>query len=97
MAALISSKEAFELGASTASYRDKSIAASLIGLSGFGDASMPARRETRRGEVKSEDGGSNGWMVEGWPISDASSAVIKASAAAREDGDGSASMSSDEG
>lgn len=36
------------------------MAASLIGFSGFGDASIPARRERRRGEVKSEEGGRSG-------------------------------------
>ena len=43
--------------------------------------------------MKSEEGGRSGWIVDGWLISDANSAAMSASAAARADGVGSGSMS----
>lgn len=72
------------------------MAASLTGFSEFGDFSIPSRRDRRRGDVKSEDCGRSGWMVDGWPISEASSAAMRDSAAAREDGEGSGSISEGE-
>ena len=43
--------------------------------------------------MKSEDCGRSGWMVDGWPISEASSAAMRDSAAARLTVDGSVSIS----